>query len=314
MMIRNFRPGDEAAQVEIYNTAAAALPRFKPATVQEIQRRTRARDFDPGLRFFAEEGGKVVGYCSFNPNGRMSAPWCLPGKDACTEPLFIAALTEMKRRGIAKAFAAYRADWPIVQEYFLLRGFVKARDMVNFVIDLVEMPTPAARGVTGVSHVSPQDAPAILALMPKLIQLPDPKALEKHLFFNPYFQPEALFAIRSRQGGELVAVGILVYEPTYADPHAVDPNMPCYRLGAFGAENQSTKRIKGLFSFVAKQDVKLPLLGMELLGHAAFRMRDSDDVSALAAQAPSDAPELLTFYQRNFRRQGSFPVYEKAIG
>src|SRR5262245_60471321 len=47
MKIRTFQPGDEAVQAEIYNEAAAALPKFKPATSPEVQRRTRAGDFDP---------------------------------------------------------------------------------------------------------------------------------------------------------------------------------------------------------------------------------------------------------------------------
>ena len=45
MTIRTFRPGDDIAQVSIYNEAAASLPKFKPATVDEIRRRTRAADF-----------------------------------------------------------------------------------------------------------------------------------------------------------------------------------------------------------------------------------------------------------------------------
>ena len=42
MTIRTFQPGDEATQVAIYNEAAAALPRFKPATAVEVQRRQLA--------------------------------------------------------------------------------------------------------------------------------------------------------------------------------------------------------------------------------------------------------------------------------
>jgi hypothetical protein len=33
----------------------------------------------------------------------------------------------------------------------------------------------------------------------------------------------------------------------------------------------------------------------------------------VAAQVPSDVPHLLMFYQSHFRRQGSFPVYEKSL-
>ena len=61
MLIRNFKPGDEAAQARVYNTAAASLPKFKPATLQEVQRRVRARDFVSTQRFYAIFKAEVVG-------------------------------------------------------------------------------------------------------------------------------------------------------------------------------------------------------------------------------------------------------------
>ena len=54
-------------------------------------------------------------------------------------------------------------------------------------------------------------------------------------------------------------------------------------------------------------------LGLDLMGHAAYRLRETDDVDSLAAQVPSDADGLLRFYERNFRRQGSFPVFEREL-
>ena len=53
MEIRTFRPGDDAAQVSIYNEAAADLPKFKAATLDEVRRRSRAAEFDPSTRFVA---------------------------------------------------------------------------------------------------------------------------------------------------------------------------------------------------------------------------------------------------------------------
>ena len=73
------------------------------------------------------------------------------------------------------------------------------------------------------------------------------------------------------------------------------------------------KRINGLFSFLAANDAKLSALGLDLMGHAAYQLREADDVAALAAQAPSDAEGLTRFYQRHFRRQGSFPVFEREL-
>jgi hypothetical protein len=313
LKLRNYQPGDEAAQVEIYNAAAGSLPRFKPATVQEAQRRLRDKDFDPGTRFYVEDGGTLVGYANFNANSRISFPWCRPGFEKYAEPLHDAVLKSMRGRGHKKAFAAYRADWPIVQEFFLRHGFAKVRDMLNFVVDLVDMPTPSAKAGSSITPLKPEDVPALFALAPEALRAQSPAELENHLFHNPYFTGDSLFALRSRQDGQVMAAGILVNEPTYADPNAVDSAMPCFRLGAFGTEGMQAKRIKGLFSFLAKPGPSLSALAMDLMGHAGFRLREIDDIDSLAAQVPSDVPALVNFYSRHFRRQGSFPVFEKLL-
>ena len=117
--------------------------------------------------------------------------------------------------------------------------------------------------------------------------------------------------LRSRAGeGSPVAVGVLVQDPTYANPRPLDANMPCFRLGAFGTEGMQSKRVKGLFSFLTRPGPNANALGLDLLAHAAHRLEQSDDSNALAAQAPSDVPHLLRFYELSFRRQGSFPVFE----
>jgi hypothetical protein len=130
---------------------------------------------------------------------------------------------------------------------------------------------------------------------------------------NPYFGPESVFVLRGRAEEAPVAVGVLITEPTYADPRVIDAGMPCYRAGAFGTEGMQVKRVKGLFSFLACKDLNVSALGLDLMSHAASRLSDEDDISTLAAQAPSDAPALVQFYQRYFRRQGSFPVFEKEL-
>ena len=135
-MIRTFQPGDEAAQVSIFNEAAARLPKFKPATLDEVRRRCHAADFDPTTRFFAVPDSEPVGYASFHTNGRVSYPWCRSGQEQWARPLFEAVLGALKQRGNARALAAYRDDWKAVQEFFRSQGFQKTRDMVNFVVDL----------------------------------------------------------------------------------------------------------------------------------------------------------------------------------
>src|SRR5947207_2966664 len=139
MKIRTFIPGDDAAQVGVFNEAAAALPKFKPATLDEVRRRGRAPDFDPTTRFYADVNGLVVGYATFHPGGRVSYPWTRAGHQSAAEPLFDAVLQAMKARGVQRAFAAYRGDWPAQRDFFVKHGFAQAREMVNFVIDLAEL-------------------------------------------------------------------------------------------------------------------------------------------------------------------------------
>lgn len=311
--IRPFQSGDEASQVEVYNTAAGRLPHFKPATAMEVLRRTRGRDFDPHTRLYAEVKGKVVGYATYHRNGRVSYPWCLPGHEDCAAPLFDRILQGMKERGLARALAAYRPDWNSVHQFFLERGFQKTREMMNFIIDLLEMPTPSARLANSVSPVMKEDIPAIFEMNPKALRARTEEELEKHLLRNPFFGDSSVFALRNRTDGSPVGVAVLITEPTFANPKAVDANMPCFRLGAFGTETMQVKRINGLFSFLVRPDANVFAVGMDLMGQAAFRLRDNDELECLTGQVPSDVPALLSFYQRNFRLQGKFPVFEKVL-
>src|SRR5260370_1346184 len=218
MNIRNYQPGDDATQAAIYNEAAGQLPKFKPANEGEVNRRTKVPDFDPGSRFYAIDGGEVIGYAMFHPNGRASFPWCRKGHENAADSLFEAVENAMKARGMRLAFAAYRGDWAPPKEVFKGHG------------------------------------------------------------------------VRQQ----------------------VDPAMPCFRLGAFGTEGMQTKRINGLFSFLCASDRDVNPLALDLMHHATVRLEESD-AGSLAAQVPSDAPHLLQFYQRYFRRQASFPVFEKAL-
>src|SRR5262249_37444691 len=157
-------------------------------------------------------------------------------------------------RGFQRAFAAYRGDWPAVHDFFLRQGFRQAREMINYLMDLHDMPTAPDRFGSAIAPAQTSDVPAILAMMPEALRVATPRELEQHLFRNPYFGPESVFVLRGRGGDAPVAVGLLISEPTYADPRQLDAAMPCYRLGAFGAEGMQVKRIKGLFSFLARKD------------------------------------------------------------
>lgn len=310
MNIRSYQPGDEAVQAAIYNEAAAELPKFKPATVDEVRRRCQDPDFDPTTRFFAEEGGQVVGYATFHPNGRVSYPWCRKGHESLAEPLFQSVLQAMTGRGLRTAFAAYRGDWSTQTAFFQAHGFRLAREMVNFVLDLTDMPTPADTAIT-VFPLQGEDIPAVRDLAPEALRTTSPAELERHFFQNPYFSSAAVFVRRSRDEVPL-AIGILVQNPVYANPKQVDAAMPCFRLGAFGTEGMQTKRINGLFSFLTGKDRDVASLALDLMDYAASLL-EKTEAKSLAAQVPSDVPHLLRWYQQYFQRQGSFPVFERNL-
>jgi hypothetical protein len=310
--IRTYEPGDDAAQVSIYNEAAADLPRFKPATLDEVRRRSRDASFDPAARFVAVVDGRPMAYATYQTNGRVSYPWCRKGHEDLAEPLFARVLESLKERGHARAFAAYRGDWDGPLRFFHSHAFQTRREMVGFVLDLVDMPTPPARPSSGIGPLRPEDLPTVLRLGAGVLRVQDSAALEKYLFRNPYFPSSALFALRNRGDGAPLAVGVTVANPAYTDPVQTDAGMPCFRLGAFGTEGLTTKRINGLFSLLAPAGPDLSPMGLDLLGYAAFRLQETE-VATFGAQVPSDAAHLLRFYQQYFRRQGSFPVLERTL-
>ena len=313
MKIRPFQPGDESAQLDIYNAAAVSLPKFKAASIFDIQRRTQAKDFDPATRLYAEDQGRVVAYCTYQTNGRIGYPWCLPGFETAANPLFAETLQSMKQCGLTRAFTAYRKDWPTITNFFQRHGFVLAREMVNFLMSFENMPTPSARISTAIAPATIEDVPGIFALDPTVFRVSTAEALQKALFHNPWFNPDNVFVMRNRSDGTPLAAGVFITDAKYADPRAVDASMPCFRLGAFGTEGMTTKRVRGLYSFVARPDRNIFSLGMDLLSFATMRLRDEDDIGCYAAQVASDATALHAFYQRTFERQGSFPVFERDL-
>jgi hypothetical protein len=310
--IRTFTAGDDAARVGIFNEAAVGLPKFKPALLDEIRRRNHAPDFDPNSQFFALVNGRPMAYALFQSNGRVSYPWCRKGHEALAEPLFERVLHDLKARGVKKAFAAYRGDWPVTRDFFLAHGFRHTHDMVNFVLDLADMPTPAAGAALTIAPLTREDLPGVIALAPGALRSSDPDFLERHFLYNPYFPPDAAFVLRGRGEGQVAAAGMLIANPAYADPYQLDAAMPCFRLGAFGTEGMTTKRINGLFSFLVPDGREVNPRGLDLLGYAAQALGDTD-VATVAAQVSSAVPHLLRFYERYFRKQGSFPIFERDL-
>ena len=312
MNIRSFQPGDEPVQVSLYNAAACLLPGFKPAKVEDVQKRTRVRGFDPATRWYAEAAGEVVGYCVLEPQqGRVSFPWCKRGHDVGAE-LFAAALAGARARGLTKLFAAYRHDWHPVQAFFERQGFALKREMVNFATDMHDLPTTRFGSTSALAVLERKDLPEVAAIGAGVLQLPLGK-LDQYFFANLYFPAECVRLLRSREDGSILALSLAIEQASYADVKMIDSQAPCFRLGAFGTEGLNTKRVNGLFSFLVRQPESAITHGLTLLADAVASMTEGN-VSTVAAQAPSDALHLMGFYNRYFKEQGRFPVYERELG
>jgi L-amino acid N-acyltransferase YncA len=304
MIIRPYQPGDEAAQVAIYNASAAALPGFKPASEEEVERRYRTGDADPTAKFYAVEGGEVVGYAVFNPNGRISYPWCRSGAEDVQPPLLDAMLAAMRERGLDEAWTAYRGDWRPVLDFFQTHGFEPVRTVINYVAPLAGLPrSPIPEGQT-IRALESRDLPQVVELGQGLFGATDLRVLESSFFANPYFDASACYALTPEMDADqILGAALVVSHHGYADPTKIDASMPCFRLGALGTEWQRHKRVNGLFSCVFAHEAD----GVTLLAEAVRRL-ENEGLSHIAAQAPSDQPAQIALYDRYFQRQGSFPI------
>jgi hypothetical protein len=312
MTIRTFMPGDETAQVGIYNEAAAELPKFKPATLDEIRRRCLSPEFDPSGRLFGVAGNRPVAYLNVHTSGRIGYPWCRKGHEGFAERLLEHALELLRQRRMPCAWTAYRSEWGPQRDFFQTHGFRPVREIINYVMDMVEMPTPAAKVGIAISPLTLEDLPSLLTMTPNVLRARTEVELREHLLHNPWFPPDSVFVLRHRSDNLPRAVAVLVNNPTYAHPKQVDSGMPCFRLGSFGSEGLPAKRINGLFSLLVSEGRDVGPLGLDLLGHASLLLQDSD-IECFGAQVASDVPHLARFYKQYFRRQGSFPVFERAL-
>src|SRR5262249_21569474 len=244
-------------------------------------------DFDPALRFYALANERPVAYVTAQANGRVSFPWCRKGHEGLAEPLCERMLDALRQRGHKRAFAAYRSDWAPQRAFFEQHGFQQVREMVNYVMDLAEMPTPAARPSTSVTPLTEADIACLPALGAGVLRTDDPAALTRAFWQNPYFPADSCFVLRSRGDGGPVAFGLVIANAAYADPKQLDSDMPCYRLGAIGTEGMTHKRVNGLFSLVAPDNRNLNALALELFAYATSKV-ETTDIGTFAAQVPSD--------------------------
>jgi hypothetical protein len=309
MTIRHYQPGDEAAQAEIYNRAAGALPAFKPTTAEEIARRYRTSDPDPAAKLYAVDDGRVVGYAVLNPNGRISYPWCLPGAEDDREPLLEAVLAALTRRRCPEAWAAYHDDWTPVLDFFGRHGFSRRRAMVNYLADVDRLPrTPLPEG-QAIVPVRAEDLRRALPLGQGLFPEETPEFLGNFFLSNPHFDPSSLYVLKRLPDDVVLGFGLTIIDPAFAHPTQLDAAMPCFRLGALGTETERHKRVNGMVSCLGTTEEA----GTVLLAEARRRL-EAAGLTHAAAQAPSDRPDLCAVYDRHFQRQGEFPILVKRLG
>jgi hypothetical protein len=309
MTIRPYQPGDEVAQVAIYNAAAAAMPGFKRASEDEVLRRYRTGDADPKAKFYAVDDGEVVGYAVFNPNGRISYPWCRSGAEDVQPRLLDTMLAAMRERGLDEAWTAYRGDWEPVLTFFETHGFEPRRTVINYVASVEALPRDPVPEGQVIRPLASGDLPQVVELGRGLFGAADLRDLESFFFANPHFEWSAIFALTpERDADTILGAALVVIHPGYADPTKVDPAMSCFRLGTLGTEGQRHKRVNGLFSCLFASEEN----GVTLLGEAV-RQLESAGLSHIAAQAPSDQPVQIALYDRYFQRQGSFPILRREL-
>ena len=311
MTIRSYQTGDEHAQARIYNTAAGVLPSFKPSNPEEIARRYKPGDPNSTTGYYAIENSDVVGYAAFGSNGRVSYPWCLPGAESHQEPLLETVLAAMQVRGLSEAWAAYRSDWVSVLDFLRTHGFHDKRMTINYVVEVSRLPAsdrlPSNRLIEPLKQ---DDLPRLIALGSGLFAGVNGKELEQFYWSNSFYRfPENLFALKDAESHQILGVFLLVVDNRFADPSKIDAAMPCFRLGAFGAERERHKRVTGLFSCVFTD----PDDGQVMLSAAMGSLANNSQLTHIAAQAPSDAVALCGWYDCFFERQGSFPILSRRL-
>ena len=142
----------------------------------------------------------MIGYALHNPSGRISYPWCLPDASHARVPLMEAVLSAMRKRGLAEAWAAYRADWEPVLVFFHEHGFLPTRLMINYVSESSRLPRAAVPEGWAVAPMERGDLAEIRAMGAGVLSEENFESLEEFYWGNAYFPPESLFVVKARGG------------------------------------------------------------------------------------------------------------------
>ena len=113
----------------------------------------------------------------------------------------------LRKHGLPCAWTAFRAEWGPFSDFFQAHGFRPVREIINYVMDLVAMPTPAAKVGIGFTPLTAEDLPAMLSLTPNVLRARTPEELGQHLLHNPLFPADSVFVLRNRNDDLPRAVG-----------------------------------------------------------------------------------------------------------
>jgi len=315
MTIRTFDAGDEATQVSIYNEAAADLPRYKPATLDEVRRRWRAPDFDRTARFSPSPAIGPVAYAGFQANAASAYPWCRKGHEALAEPLFAHVLAEMKKRGLARAFAAYRgrlADG--CASSFCATISRGARDGQLHARTSWRCRRPRRRAQQHHLAVDSRRHPRRARPRRRCASAQTiPPTSRPNCSATPITPRARCSPCGAGPMARRWRLGVLIANSAYANPKQVDAAMPCFRPRCVRTEGMSTKRINGVFSFPGRRHARRDAVcaGPDGLRHVSVARNHGRDVPRRRCRPT--VPHLVRFYKQHFRRQGSFPIFERAL-
>jgi hypothetical protein len=182
---------------------------------------------------------------------------------------------------------------------------------MNFVAEVTKLPDEPVHSELNITALARQEVPDAYALDPSAFAVASALELEKAWLDGPYLSGESLFALRDASGA-LLGVGIAIVDDRFADPTKIDSAMPCFRLGGVRTESERTKRVNGLFSYVARPGPENHRFGRLLLGEARRRF-DRAGLRSAAGQCPDDRLVELSFFRIYFREQCAFPVFVRQL-
>ncbi len=311
--IRSFTTGDDAARVGIFNEAAAGLPKFKPATLDEIRRRTHGRDFDPadavlrrgqraaaGIRYVSDQRARFASPGAARA-ANASPNRCSSASSGDEDSWSQAHLRRLSRRLDGQT----TSSWPMA-----------SATRTTWSTSYWTWPTCRRLRPATAPGISAADArmtyPPWLPLCRTRWALPIWRPWNATSCTTRTFHPMPPSSLRGKTEGQLAAAGILIVNPAYADPTQVDCGHAVFPARGVRHRRNDDEAHQWPVQF---PDAGRPRCQPARPRPARLCLADAGDtdVSTVAAQVSSAVPHLLRFYERYFRKQGSFPIFEREL-